>query len=650
MPQEITLKRGERQQLVFWTDQTYSELPETTTKDYFLELVNANNQDQVEATQLPFIQDYDTTEDDFDIEEMLTTQTSQIDADETTEASNNDAMIDEYDETTVKPEFTTILSTLEDEILDDDEYVFQEDFGTPINAKPTAIEDPLDDIADVVNEVQVPPEVEFIEVHDDDTTSSFDEVERLFEHTTIAFPDEKPLFEPVVAEVEDQSRPSTTAEGLLIDTTTSKDKLSEQRPSFEAVVSEDYDYDLHPQEKPLFQPIVAEDYDEQGDLLEGKPLFEPIVAEDYDNQGDLLEGKPLFEPIVAEDYDDQGDLLEGKPLFEPIVAEVEEESAATNAQGLLIDTTTSKDILIPVEAVVAEEEPQLDANGLLVETTTGKPINRVALVTTQALEKLPRGADEDFAIEDNLQVLGTTEAPDNLVVNITDPSDVSILTTLIDGFLLQKQPAAAEEIPVTDKPETAGGFPVTNILSGIYNLVSSYIQPSEEEEEEPITAIPQSAINVHNMPRDQLIVEAAEESEAAPPLPVLPTEFLRGTPIDIQPKPKVPSPENISGPLLILNENGNKTREPVNIPLPDLIGNDPNPRSIELEESDRASGQGRFRQFVDSHPDPIKQRFIFKRDADDMEDVTVEPEATTLSPDEIVDCSWSIKVTFRFKF
>ena len=72
--------------------------------------------------------------------------------------------------------------------------------------------------------------------------------------------------------------------------------------------------------------------------------------------------------------------------------------------------------------------------------------------------------------------------------------------------------------------------------------------------------------------------------------------------------------------------------------------------AIELEESDRASGQGRFRQFVDSHPDPIKQRFIFKRDADDMEDVTVEPEATTLSPDEIVDCSWSIKVTFRFKF
>ena len=33
--------------------------------------------------------------------------------------------------------------------------------------------------------------------------------------------------------------------------------------------------------------------------------------------------------------------------------------------------------------------------------------------------------------------------------------------------------------------------------------MSSYIQPSDEEleQEEPITAIPQNAINVHNMPR-----------------------------------------------------------------------------------------------------------------------------------------------------
>ena len=35
---------------------------------------------------------------------------------------------------------------------------------------------------------------------------------------------------------------------------------------------------------------------------------------------------------------------------------------------------------------------------------------------------------------------------------------------------------------------TEGGFPVTNILSGIYSLVSSYIKDGDENEEiEPVT-------------------------------------------------------------------------------------------------------------------------------------------------------------------
>ena len=105
--------------------------------------------------------------------------------------------------------------------------------------------------------------------------------------------------------------------------------------------------------------------------------------------------------------------------------------------------------------------------------------------------------------------------------------------------MLQKQPIIEEAdktasiLTKNDKDESAGGFPVTNILSGIYSLVSSYIKPTEEEQSdlvEPITAIPQSAINVHNMPRDQLIVEAIEDFQA-PPLPILPPEYLRGGPI-----------------------------------------------------------------------------------------------------------------------
>ena len=74
-----------------------------------------------------------------------------------------------------------------------------------------------------------------------------------------------------------------------------------------------------------------------------------------------------------------------------------------------------------------------------------------------------------------------TESPADLIINITDPSEKpgSILTTLIDGFLLPKVPQQVEETEKTDTANniaikeseqeiTEGGFPVTNILSGIY--------------------------------------------------------------------------------------------------------------------------------------------------------------------------------------
>ena len=118
-------------------------------------------------------------------------------------------------------------------------------------------------------------------------------------------------------------------------------------------------------------------------------------------------------------------------------------------------------------------------------------------MVSKTLEKLPRGADEDFAIEDKLQVLSSTEGPEDVIANITDPTDPpgSILTTLIDGFLLQKVEEPADKTASSialdhDKEENAGGFPVTNILSGIYNLVSSYINDdTEPDEEEPITGM-----------------------------------------------------------------------------------------------------------------------------------------------------------------
>ena len=93
--------------------------------------------------------------------------------------------------------------------------------------------------------------------------------------------------------------------------------------------------------------------------------------------------------------------------------------------------------------------------------------------------------------------MSTTESPEGLISNITDPSDKpgSILTTLIDGFLLPKQPLQVEEVDKTvniaikeSEQVTEGGFPVTNILSGIYSLVSSYIKDGDDNEEiEPVT-------------------------------------------------------------------------------------------------------------------------------------------------------------------
>ena len=172
--------------------------------------------------------------------------------------------------------------------------------------------------------------------------------------------------------------------------------------------------------------------------------------------------------------------------------------------------------------------------------------------------------------------------------------------------------------------------------------------------------------------RDQLILADplpligpdGQEIDDTPSLPVLPAEFLRGTPINTQPKPRGrPVPESISGPVLILNENGSKggTREPVNIPLPNLITTSEtvdsedtaDPRILQFNpvESLRSS---RFREFVDSQPDPIRQHFIVKREmVEDMEynteDITTEQpqvEDTTLliDGDNRLDCSWNIKV------
>ena len=650
VPREITLNRGGRQKLVFWTDQTFHDEEdiaeveiETTTKDYFLEVVNGGVgkpddteelvNDDDKTTMSPQDEAFLVQDNELDFELfgnlneniVMTDTTTETDEDfvesTTTKADNEDD--NEAGSTTINP--------MLDEIYDDDSEVeFEEDFGTPINSQPEVVYDPLDDIVDIpVSAVTALPidndNVELFETAEFTTVATYNNVDgqqqRLFDKTTIAYPigedkddtirfpileaveaeseendDRKPivdLFEKPVVEAEEEKVESERDEnGDFIETTTASNDLKQE------------------DQKPVFEAVVAEEDEEADDV---RP---PLV----DSQGNFIETTtPSEKPLSSIGIDDG--IVESFEI-QAVVAEEEEEEERPNTlldeEGNYIQTTTGnpKDSnAFKLEASLAEIENEdlKDPEGNLIETTTGSSsvtLNKVAKVA--ALEKLPRGAVDSDISTDSLQQIEVpiSESPLDVVPNITDPSDRpgSILTTLIDGFLLQKQPIVEEvekTASIDKEQETAGGFPVTNILSGIYSLVSSYIQPTEKvTEEEPITAIPQSAINVHNMPRDQLIVEAIEDFQA-PPLPILPPEYLRARPIDIEPKPKPVVPESLSGPVLVLTENA-KGGKPVSIPVPVDYETDVDktkeieevldPRAFDPVESVRSSDKQHFKQ------------------------------------------------------
>merc|ERR1712223_682632 len=203
LPRELTLKRGERQKLIFWNDQVYDQPPtttqsednnilETTTKDndYFLEPVANNSDDSTSnneeidiATTQPINEneEFETTltpllsnEEDLENAELAEALeefgTNEEPPDETTKIIDDiDEIADEQsyfeDEEIEQVETTTILVEEEadpeeafpeidnDEIAyDDPETYFNEDFGTPVKDNTEEIVDPLDDIADVDKE------------------------------------------------------------------------------------------------------------------------------------------------------------------------------------------------------------------------------------------------------------------------------------------------------------------------------------------------------------------------------------------------------------------------------------------------------------------------------------------------------------------
>ena len=141
------------------------------------------------------------------------------------------------------------------------------------------------------------------------------------------------------------------------------------------------------------------------------------------------------------------------------------------------------------------------------------------------------------------------------------------------------------------------------------------------------------------MPRDHLIVQAAlAEDEDVLPSEPLPLEFHRGAPTDNKPRP-----QNIAGPVLLLNDAQAGTREPVNIPLPNLIS----PRSLHFDPVESI----RLKQL-------IKEQFLSTREKREIEDDEAmeeeeedheeQEEITTeqSSKNSQLDCSWHIKVCF----
>jgi len=222
------------------------------------------------------------------------------------------------------------------------------------------------------------------------------------------------------------------------------------------------------------------------------------------------------------------------------------------------ETTIAFPIDLPIEesvssasASVTTSEPKKDENGLLIETTTGGgPSNRVKLVheTVQNSGRLPDNDEltsEALAEQKNLEEPGEDKTARLDDADQEQTTEISSSTDKPDA----NSTSAAVGAP-TDAEETEGvPFPVTDLLNGIYNFVSSYIKPKPAAKPEPEAApvaavvVPAAAekvsededdteaeieveavsrstligpqpLNAHTIPRDQLIIEAVDEEHS----------------------------------------------------------------------------------------------------------------------------------------
>ena len=364
--------------------------------------------------------------------------------------------------------------------------------------------------------------------------------------------------EAVVAELEEVGQ-SITEQHIFDDTTT-------QTPLVEPVNADPL---------PIFIPNNTEEeviFETEAVIAEEKPSFElddekifiqtttlppnKITTLTSDIEEEESEGGSKFEieAVVAEDENrnEDGTFLETTTVSLRKIA-----SNGLNANGLNIKESTTSSEIVDIKQSSRVNGP-LDLETIDNNKSVVDGVQRNGELKQ---EKLARKEDSDVEDDDDQLLLQKlSEIPPPIVVSTKEEEDkeddpASLLTKFIDGFFVPKQkhkPQKKKKNPnkaftsirviaeddsgedldedkkedAVEKPEKDTSFPVSEILSGIYKLVSNYVtskpnKDSDNIEKSTTTPVPigphlpqLGLINVHNMPRDQLIVEFLDDQNS----------------------------------------------------------------------------------------------------------------------------------------
>ena len=465
--------------------------------------------------------------------------------------TNSDVTSEQF---TTSPSSKTTISTSSSSIIEDRENIeFEQTFDT------------YDTTSSVI------PLIE----NDTNEPSNNNSRSTVFDETTTGSPIESsttvpPLrIEAIVAEFEEEVQ--TTTEQEIFNETTTEEPLK---------------HASNADPLPIFIPQVIEEekiFETEAVISEEKPVFTLEEQKEFIYTTTLPPS--TTEPESTTSYEEYENIGESKFDIEAVVAE--EENDNKNEDGTFIETTTvslrklAASNIVNTELSGKEDDTQYsqivdirqstNVNGPLdLETIADKPdADPSAQIEEKVLEKQARKEDTDVEVDDDildLQKLSDEDSASNVPTTeekLDSKTPGSLLTTFIDGFFVPKQKdkpkkkkknpnkaftsirvisekesddepndnAEKEDVAVSEKDTS---FPVSDILNGIYKLVSNFVTSKPKvssEGNEPTTTTsspvnfqqPQfGPINVHNMPRDQLIVEFLDEETLISCHPMVP--------------------------------------------------------------------------------------------------------------------------------